>query len=223
MNLKDLNQQIKTCTKCNLREECTAPVCGLGSAGAKYFIIGEAPGKTEDEKGVPFIGAAGKKLDKLIALGNISLNDIYLTNTVKCRPPNNDKPKKRQTKTCCEWLWQELELVNPQYIITLGAVPLSLFTDVGIGKMHGTLLDIKGRKLIAQYHPAASLHQPRLWAAMLDDWENLPKQVPHSYTLKPESRIPPEILSLDTESAGEGGFTVGDWSIAYRDKRASYQ
>lgn len=162
-------------------------MCGSGEIGAKYFIIGEAPGRNEDSVGLPFVGLAGKRLDKLITLGGISLNDCYLTNVCKCRPPANRTPRKSERLSCYPWLRQELELVQPEYIITLGATPLALFSDQGIRQMHGTMfeakLDIGTKKVIAQYHPAAALHNPRLWAVMLDDWEHLPQQADASYTL----------------------------------------
>lgn len=217
MELRALNQQIKACTNCPLRETATAPVCGIGSVGAKYFVIGEAPGAEEDRKGVPFIGQAGKKLDKLIDLAKINPNDIYITNTVRCRPPSNNKPKKKIIRECSKWLWRELEIVNPQYIITLGAVPLSLFSPYGISRMHGTVLKHGAHQVIAQYHPAAALHNPRLWAVMLGDWETFPIAVPHDYTVRPETARPPPIFAIDTETSGIGEFSIGDWSIAYRD------
>lgn len=139
-NLETLAKEIKECQKCELRFECTQPVPGLGEVGAKYFIIGEAPGREEDRDGMPFVGMAGKRLNKLIGLGGISLNECYLTNVVKCRPPKNRQPKRAEVRSCLPWLRLELELIKPEYVITLGATPLKLFTDDGIRQLHGTML-----------------------------------------------------------------------------------
>lgn len=143
MNINELSSQVKECARCSLRGECTAPVPGIGNEHAKYFIIGEAPGKHEDEVGVPFVGLAGKRLDKLIRLANIDINDCYLTNVCKCRPPENRIPRKAERLSCYPWLRQELELIKPEYIITLGSTPLSLFSEFGVRQMHGTMFEVE--------------------------------------------------------------------------------
>jgi len=135
--LENLAEQIKSCTRCQLRENCACPVPGNGVAGAKYMLIGEAPGRNEDEAGVPFVGLAGKRLNKLLALAQIDLNDCYLTNVIRCRPVKNRDPRKAEIKSCLHWLQAEIKLVKPQTIITLGRVPLSLFSPYGIKAIHG--------------------------------------------------------------------------------------
>jgi len=213
--LEELNKQIKQCEQCSLRPEATAPVCGSGEIRAKYFVLGEAPGANEDSYGLPFVGAAGKRLDKLLALAGITQNECYLTNVCKCRPPANRTPRKSERLACYQYLQQELEIIKPQYVITLGATPLSLFSDQGIRQMHGTMFDYNGYKIIAQYHPAAALHNPRLWAVMLDDWQNMPEKVDTNFTIadvfKPESNM---LLAMDTENDITGD--LGAWSVAYR-------
>lgn len=141
--LEELNKRIQACTRCELREGATQPVCGLGYPGAKFFIIGEAPGYHEDKAGIPFIGDAGKKLDKLVALAGIHPNQIYLTNVCRCRPPKNKTPSKKFIRACKPWLMEELSIVKPEYIITLGSTPLSLFSEYGISQMHGTMFEVK--------------------------------------------------------------------------------
>uniref|UniRef100_A0A6M3XB50 Type-4 uracil-DNA glycosylase n=1 Tax=viral metagenome TaxID=1070528 RepID=A0A6M3XB50_9ZZZZ len=142
MSLEKHARQLVRCTRCPLRENATCPVPGIGSEEATYFLIGEAPGKSEDKDGVPFVGASGKRLNRLLALAQIDINDCYLTNVVKCWPPKvrgkQRAPKKSERLACWPWLKQELQLVQPKIIIPLGAVPLSLFTDVGIKQLHGT-------------------------------------------------------------------------------------
>lgn len=139
MDLEILAKQIKECTRCALRVGATQTVCGCGVVGAKYMIIGEAPGKQEDTTGIPFVGLAGKRLDKLIGLAGISLNDCYVTNVVKCRPPANRTPRKPERLACYPWLLSELSIIKPKNIICLGATPTSLFSDQGIRQLHGTM------------------------------------------------------------------------------------
>jgi len=143
MTLRELAKEVEQCQKCPLRAEATQPVPGLGVEGAKYMVIGEAPGRDEDRCGVPFVGAAGKRLNKLFAVGGININDCYITNVCKCRPPKNRTPRKGERLSCYPYLAKEIELVNPQYIIALGATPLGLFTENGIRQMHGCMIDIE--------------------------------------------------------------------------------
>lgn len=147
MNLNELTDQILACTQCPLRQTATAPVPGVGEIGAKYLLIGEAPGGEEDKAGCPFVGLSGKRLDKLLALAGIDKNDCYFTNVVKCRPPRNKDPKKGELKLCSKWLLKEIELVKPQYIITLGRIPLSLFCPYGIKVMHGTMFEYEFKEI----------------------------------------------------------------------------
>lgn len=138
VQLEELAEQIKQCTRCELRQSATAPVPGFGDIGAKYMLIGEAPGKSEDKEGVPFIGLAGRRLNELLELASIDINDCYLTNVCKCRPPQNKTPRKAFINACKPWLMEEIKLVCPETIITLGATPLSLFSSSGVSQMHGT-------------------------------------------------------------------------------------
>lgn len=142
MNLEELYDQIKACSRCELRMNATCPVPGIGNIGAKYMLIGEAPGSNEDKEGIPFIGMAGKRLNQLLELAGIDINECYLTNVCKCRPPNNNTPRKALINACKPWLYKEIQLVKPQTIITLGATPLSLFSKNGVSQMHGTKLEV---------------------------------------------------------------------------------
>lgn len=218
MTLEELNQQILQCSRCPLRMEATQPVCGSGEVGARYLILGEAPGKHEDAAGIPFVGLAGKRLDKLIGQAGIDINDCYLTNVCKCRPPANRTPKKSERLSCYPWLAQELAILKPEVIITLGATPLSLFTDQGVRHMHGTMFTAEGgQTIIAQYHPAAALHNPRLWPVMLNDWEVMPEKVDDSFiVVKDTAPLPTSpFMALDVENDVKGH--IGAWSVAGRD------
>ena len=138
-----LREEILACHKCGLAESRTQAVPGIGPQQTPLVIIGEAPGRQEDVQGEPFVGAAGKRLNKLLALAGIDVNDCYITNVVKCRPPKNRTPRKAERLSCYNWLRQELQLVRPSTIITLGATPLSLFTNVGISQLHGTQFEVE--------------------------------------------------------------------------------
>ena len=141
-SLSQIAKDTVQCQRCELRLSATRPVTGSGEVGAKYFLIGEAPGAEEDKEGVPFVGASGRRLDKLLVLAHIDLNDCYLSNVCRCLPPTvsgqRKTPKKKEIKACVDFLWREIRLVKPQYIITLGSTPLGLFCSNGVTQMHGT-------------------------------------------------------------------------------------
>ncbi len=141
-DLEQLNAEIKTCSKCPLREYADAPVCGYGNIGSKYFLIGEGPGSNESKSGIPFVGMAGKRLNQLLELAKIDINTCYLTNVVKCQPESNRNPRKNEIKACVPFLWREIKIVRPEILITLGSVPLSLFSKYGVKSTHGTLMEV---------------------------------------------------------------------------------
>jgi len=142
-SLEQIDSEIKICQRCELRAGCTQPVPGIGNIGSKYLLLGEAPGREEDVAGLPFIGSAGRKLDKLLALADIDINDCYLSNVCRCRPPSNRTPRKKEIKACVDFLWREIRLVEPEYVIVLGTTPLSLFCEHGVTQMHGTMLEVE--------------------------------------------------------------------------------
>ena len=158
-SLDQITKDILSCQQCELRQTATCPVPGNGNIGAKYFLIGEAPGREEDESGVPFVGSAGRRLDKLLELANIDINDCYLSNVCRCRPPSNRTPRKKEIKACVDFLWREIKLVQPQVIITLGSTPLSLFCPYGVTQVHGTMMDIDLDEVMGQRIPA--LEKPK--------------------------------------------------------------
>ena len=155
-NLTQITKAILQCQRCELRMTATRPVPGHGDLGAKYFLLGEAPGREEDSEGVPFVGQAGRRLDKLLELAGININDCYLSNVCRCRPPSNRTPRKKEIRACVDFLWQEIKLVQPQVIITLGSTPLSLFCPHGVTQVHGTMMDIDLDKIINAPEPKPS-------------------------------------------------------------------
>ena len=132
-------QRILECSRCELRQNASQPVPGIGNPDAEYMIIGEAPGSEEDKVGIPFVGKSGQKLDQLTALAGIDKNSCYYTNTVRCRPPKNRNPRKKEMAACREYLENEMLIIQPKYVITLGAIPLGLFAQDGLKSMHGTM------------------------------------------------------------------------------------
>jgi DNA polymerase len=142
-SLEKIETEIRLCQRCELRAGCSNPVPGFGSVGAKYFLIGESPGFNEDQSGVPFCGAAGRRLDTLLGLAKIDINDCYLSNAVRCRPPKNRDPRKKELKACTPFLWREIKLVKPTVLITLGSTPLSLFVPYGISQCHGSMMEVE--------------------------------------------------------------------------------
>lgn len=141
--LDELRNQILQCSQCPLREEASAPVPGLWIPNSEFFFIGEAPGAREDIAGVPFIGQAGRKLNQLLEMAGIDINQCSLDNVVKCRPPKNRDPRKKEIRTCVHWLWEAIRLVKPKRLVTLGRIPLSLFCPYGIKQMHGTCMTVE--------------------------------------------------------------------------------
>lgn len=171
----------KNCT-CKLRETATQAVFGSGNAESDIVFIGEAPGKNEDLEGTPFIGAAGKFLNEMLEDIGMKREDIYITNIVKYRPPNNRDPELEEKEACNEWLINELKIINPKLIIFLGRHSmLRFFPTDKISEVHGKLL-IKsiaelGKKqaFLPLYHPAAALYNGGMRETLKKDFKKIPK------------------------------------------------
>jgi DNA polymerase len=168
------------CT-CELRKSATQAVTGVGSANAEIIFIGEAPGKNEDMKGVPFVGAAGKFLDEMLNVIKLKREDIYITNIVKYRPPNNRDPLPAEKESCREWLLEEIKIISPRLIIFLGRHAMNnFFPELQIGSAHGKLLIKKFKGMSTKYffplyHPAAALYDGSMRATLLNDFKKIPK------------------------------------------------
>lgn len=151
-----------SCTDCKLHQGVKS-VClwGEGPKKAKIMVIGEAPGESEDKEGRPFVGRSGKLLREELARAGINPEEVYITNTVKCRPPGNDKPKADSLKACKKYLDEEIATVKPEYVITLGAVASKgVLKKAKITEVHGKLIDFPNFKAMAAYHPAYCLYDP---------------------------------------------------------------
>src|SRR5919199_3890922 len=144
--LDELAAEIRVCTKCPLWESRTLAVPGDGKYTSKVMIIGEAPGKEEDESGHPFVGSAGRYLDHVLEGTGIDRNDFFITNTVKCRPPGNRTPKKLEVDTCTSnYLFEQIELINPKLIMLLGLVAAKKMLGVKtLGEARGRVIEHEG-------------------------------------------------------------------------------
>ena len=161
--LKKLREEIGDCRRCRLAEGRTRLVFGEGNPDARLMFIGEAPGAEEDRQGRPFVGKAGELLNRLIEKMGLGRGDVYIANTVKCRPPNNRKPMEDEIKTCKPFLDKQIEIIGPKVIMTLGDVATkALLGDVGsISKVRGKTYRYKGLPLVPTFHPSYLLRNPK--------------------------------------------------------------
>jgi DNA polymerase len=151
-------------------EQCTQLVPGEGPASASIVIVGEAPGAKEDAAGVPFVGAAGKLLDTLLAEAGVARDAVFITNVVKARPPKNRDPKVPEVAHHWPWLEQQLAIIEPELLVPLGRHALARFApDAKIAEAHGQVLEADGRRLFPLYHPAAALYNGGLRATLVED------------------------------------------------------
>lgn len=171
MKLEQLCEIAGNCTECPLQEGRTNVVFGEGPSNAKIMLIGEAPGKNEDETGRPFIGMAGKLLSEIIHEAGLNRSDIFITSIVKCRPDGNRKPKKPEYTKCINlFLNKQIELINPDIIGLLGNSAIyALIGEKNIKQIHGNLYEIDGRKYMALFHPAAALYSRKLLPDLKED------------------------------------------------------
>ncbi len=170
--LDELYNLIHECTKCSLGFTRTKFVFGVGNPNADILFIGEAPGRDEDLKGEPFVGRAGQLLDKMLAAINLSRDDIYIANILKCRPPENRDPLPDESNTCLPHLAEQIRLIKPKLICALGRIAAQILLDTKspLSKMRGRFYDVGGAKMLATYHPAALLRNPNFKKGA---WEDL--------------------------------------------------
>lgn len=178
--LLEINRKWHKKNKCELKKTATQPVFGDGNPKAKIIFIGEAPGKDEDLQGKPFIGRAGKFLSEMLEEIKLKREDVYITNTVKYRPPNNRDPKPEEIKECLPWLIEEINFIKPKVIVTLGRHALNrFFPEAKISEVHGKLLKRKIENLNVEnffvlYHPAAALYNGGMRETLIEDFKKIP-------------------------------------------------
>lgn len=166
---------VNNCTKCRLSEKRKNIVFGEGSPDAKLMFIGEAPGADEDETGKPFVGRAGQLLTKIIESINLKREDVYIANVIKCRPPENRNPAEDEIESCSGFLREQIEIIKPKIICTLGKFPMEFIigNDKGtISKVRGNVFDYNGIIVIPTYHPSYLLRNP---SAKRETWEDMKK------------------------------------------------
>lgn len=174
-NWESLRQEILNCHQCPLANSRTQAVPGVGPENALLVIIGEAPGRQEDSQGEPFVGAAGKLLTKLLEQGGIKRESVFISNVVKCRPPENRQPTQNEREACHSFLTRQLNHIQPRVIALVGRVPAEtiLNTSIRMGEMHGKTVHHGGRTYFVMYHPAAGLYNQNLIPVMEEDMQKL--------------------------------------------------
>ena len=196
--LATIAAEVKACTKCRLHLTATQGVPGEGPAGAEIMLIGEGPGFYEDKEGRPFVGASGRFLEELLGHINLKRSDVFITNVVKHRPPENRDPLPDEVAACAEYLDRQIAAINPAVIVTLGRISMArFFPNVKISAVHGQARSIDGRLVVAMFHPAAALHQQSLRQTLIDDFKKLPALIAKS---KKDSPTP----AAGDDKAGEG-------------------
>ena len=160
--LEDLQVQVAACRRCPLCDGRTQTVFGVGNPEARVMIIGEAPGKNEDLQGEPFVGAAGKYLNELLAVAGLVREDVFIANVLKCRPPGNRDPQPQEQDACFGWLERQLRLLQPSIIVCLGRIAAMrlIRPDFRITREHGQWFERNGVRYLTMYHPSALLRDP---------------------------------------------------------------
>ena len=182
-SLETLTSEVITCTRCELSRGRTNAVPGEGSSHPTIMFIGEGPGFNEDQQGRPFVGRAGELLDLLLSLVPLQREDVYITNVVKCRPPDNRDPLPGEVAACWPYLEAQISFLQPRVIATLGRHSLArFFPDARISTQHGKPMRWRDRIVFPLYHPAAGLRSTRLREVLEADFRQLPAAVIASLT-----------------------------------------
>ncbi len=181
--IAQIAKEVSVCTKCPLHEGRKKSVPGEGPANAEIMFIGEGPGFHENEQGRPFVGAAGKFLDQLLAQADVTRADVWVGNVVKCRPPGNRDPLPEELAACDTYLEAQIKAINPSIIVTLGRFSMGKFVaGAKISAIHGQMRKVDDRFVIPMFHPAAALHQAALKPAILGDFARLPELLKQART-----------------------------------------
>ncbi|SHE65733.1 uracil-DNA glycosylase [Desulforamulus putei] len=179
MSLEQLALDMQNCTRCGLAEGRNKLVFGMGNPEARLMLIGEGPGKDEDEQGLPFVGRAGQLLDRILAAIHLTRQEVYIANVVKCRPPNNRVPTRAEALACLPYLYRQIELIKPAIIVLLGSTALQnlIGPEARITKMRGQWLESRsGIKIMPTYHPAAVLRDPNKKRPVWEDFQKIQEE-----------------------------------------------
>ena len=181
--LEQLQQEASGCTRCRLAEGRTQVVFGVGNPDADLMFVGEAPGFHEDKQGYPFVGQAGKLLDKLLAGIGLTRADVYIANVLKCRPPGNRDPMPDEIEQCEGYLFRQIEAIEPKLVATLGNFATKLLSGrpLGITRVHGQeqQVTLGGNHVLLYplYHPAAALYTPKMLEVLEEDFGRIPRLI----------------------------------------------
>jgi len=190
--LKAVYDEARDCVRCPLHQTRTTVVFGSRNANADLMFIGEAPGANEDRMGLPFVGQAGKLLEKLLGEIGMQRGDVFIANTLKCRPPDNRDPHPNEIETCQVYLSQQVELIEPSVICTLGNFATKLLRDdtTGISRVHGQaevrVIGSRAVRLYPLYHPAAALYTPSTLETLRSDFGRIPELLALGAPSQPE-------------------------------------
>lgn len=192
-DLRVIATEVRACTACKLHLSRKKAVPGEGPANTDYMFIGEGPGFHENEQGRPFVGAAGKFLEELLAGIGLSRDQVFIGNVVKCRPPGNRDPLPEEINACSGYLERQIQAIQPKVIVTLGRYSMArFFPNARISDIHGQGRTVNGRLVVAMYHPAAALHQPSLRRDIESDFAKLPSLVARTQSQQLSSDKPPD-------------------------------
>jgi DNA polymerase len=209
--LEVFGREVAGCTRCRLSQGRTQVVFGVGDAHADLMFVGEAPGFHEDKQGYPFVGQAGKLLDKLLAGIGLDRSRVYIANVLKCRPPGNRDPAPDEIEACEGHLFRQIELIRPRVVATLGNFATKLLSGkpAGITRVHGTEQQVtlgESRVLLYPlYHPAAALYTPAMLKVLEEDFARLPELLGRSVP-EPVIAAPPQLAPVAAEPAAQLGL-----------------
>jgi DNA polymerase len=194
--LKAVYQQAADCTRCpQLASTRTTVVFGSGSADAELMFVGEAPGANEDKQGLPFVGQAGRLLEQLLGEIGLTRQDVFIANVLKCRPPGNRDPLPGEIESCQEYLFRQLELIEPRVVCTLGNFSTKLLREdpLGITRLHGRAevrrIGPRTVRLYPLFHPAAALYTPSMLATLREDFAGIPDLLALPVPEQPEPEL----------------------------------
>ncbi len=183
MDLRQVARAVHDCVRCPLYQGRSRAVAGEGPANAQIMFIGEGPGFNEDKQGRPFVGAAGQFLEELLHGIGFKRDEVFITNVVKCRPPNNRDPEAEELAACKGYLDRQVELIDPKVIVTLGRFSMyRYFPGASITKIHGQAQQVGHRLIVPMFHPAAALHQPKWRPLLIEDFQKLPQFIQEAAT-----------------------------------------
>ena len=213
--LEAIAAEVRACTACRLHEGRTQAVPGEGHPSTEVLFVGEGPGFNEDRQGRPFVGAAGAFLTELLGSVGWRRDEVFITNVVKCRPPENRDPEPDEIAACAPFLRRQLEALDPALIVTLGRHSMGRFMPgARIGQVHGTTraadpeTGARGAQVFAMYHPAAALHQGSLRQTLLDDMARVPAALVAARERRDAAATPPEAAPAGLPDPGPAGLPI---------------